>query len=86
MRNGWDVARMEEIGTRDPSFGQGWRSVRHHFGITCDGEDVELGPGDLLYARPEVQRQAVALESPTLVFMVGGKPGVAYEVPDWDRE
>jgi mannose-6-phosphate isomerase-like protein (cupin superfamily) len=126
VRNGWGVARMEQIGTRDPSFGQGWHSIRHHFGIsgfgvnaseseagaeliephdeiaydqeelflvvrgrarfTCDGEQVELGPSDLLYARPEVKRSAVALESPTLVFMVGGTPGSPYEVPDWDRD
>jgi mannose-6-phosphate isomerase-like protein (cupin superfamily) len=125
-RDGWRVARMEDIDTRDPSFGEGWHSIRHHFGITafgvnaseadagaeliephdevaygqeelflvvrgrarfnCDGEEVELARGDLLYARPEVQRSAVALESPTLVFMVGGRPGDAYEVPDWDRD
>ena len=53
--------------------------------FTCDGEDVELGPGGLLYARPEVRRRAVALEPSTLVFMVGGAPGEPYEVPDWDR-
>jgi mannose-6-phosphate isomerase-like protein (cupin superfamily) len=121
----WSAAEMEEVPTRDPSFGAGWHSIRHHFGIsafgvnaneadaggelvephdestdrqeelflvvrgraifTCDGEDVELGPGGMLYARPDVKRQAVALEPSTLVFMVGGSPGEAYEVPDWDR-
>jgi mannose-6-phosphate isomerase-like protein (cupin superfamily) len=122
---GWAAARIEEIPTRDPSFGQGWHSVRHHFGIssfgvnasqagegeevvephdeakyrqeelflvvrgrarfTCDGEDIELGPGGMIHVQPEVQRQAVALEPSTLVFMVGAAPGEAYEVPDWDR-
>jgi mannose-6-phosphate isomerase-like protein (cupin superfamily) len=123
---GWATARMDEVSTRDPSFGEGWHSIRHHFGIsafgvnasegaagaelvephdeakyrqeelflvvrgrvrfTCDGTDVELGPGDMLYARPEVERRAVALQDDTLVFMVGGAPGEPYEVPDWDRE
>lgn len=123
---GWQVASTAEIPTRDPSFGQGWHSVRHHFGITgfgvnanegdagaelveshdetayrqeelflvvrgrarftCDGEVVELGSGDLLYARPEIERHAVALEDGTLLFMVGGAPGEPYEVPDWDRD
>jgi mannose-6-phosphate isomerase-like protein (cupin superfamily) len=122
---GWAVADVGEIPTRDPSFGAGWHSVRHHLGVsafgvnaneanagaelvephdeaayrqdelflvirgrarfTCDGEDVELGPGGILFARPEVQRQAVALEPSTLVFMVGATPGEPYEVPDWDR-
>jgi uncharacterized cupin superfamily protein len=59
--------------------------VRGRARFACDGEVVDLGPGGMLYARAEVQRQAVALEPSTLVFMVGGAPGEAYEVPDWDR-
>ena len=51
--------------------------------FTCDGETAELGVGELLYARPGVKREAVALESPTLVFMVGGRPGHAYAPPIW---
>lgn len=122
---GWTSARMDEVSTRDPSFGAGWHSIRHHFGIsafgvnasegpagaelvephdekkyrqeelflvvrgrarfTCDDTDIELGPGELLHARPEVRRSAVALEDGTLLFMVGGAPGEAYEIPDWDR-
>jgi mannose-6-phosphate isomerase-like protein (cupin superfamily) len=52
--------------------------VRFH----CDGEEVEAARGDLLYLHPEVVRGAVALETPTMLFMVGGKPGV-YEPPIW---
>jgi mannose-6-phosphate isomerase-like protein (cupin superfamily) len=51
--------------------------------FVCDGEAVELGPGEVLYARPGVRREAVALESPTMVFMVGGRPGQAYSPPIW---
>ena len=46
--------------------------------FVCDGEEVELGEGELLYVRPEVRREAVALETPTLLFMVGGVPGGPY--------
>lgn len=52
--------------------------VRFH----CDGEQVEGSPGDLLYCAPEVVRGAVALESPSLLLMLGGKAG-AYEPPIW---
>jgi len=128
---GWSVARLDEVGnatdqaywdgwSREPGYGQKWRSVRKHFGITsfgvnayeasageelvvphdevgeggqeelyflargrarfvCDGEEVDLGEGELLYAPPEVRREARALESPTIVFMVGGLPGKPYE-------
>lgn len=51
--------------------------------FVCDGEEVELGPGELLYARPGVRREAVALESPTMLFIVGGRPGEAYSPPIW---
>ena len=51
--------------------------------FVCDDEDVELGPGELLYARPGVKREAMALETPTMVFMVGGRPGEAYSPPIW---
>jgi len=57
--------------------------VRGRARFTCDGEDVELGAGELLYVAPEVVREAVALETSTLVFMVGGVPG-AYRPFDWD--
>jgi mannose-6-phosphate isomerase-like protein (cupin superfamily) len=51
--------------------------------FVCDGEEVQLGPGELLYARPGVKREAVALESPTMLFIVGGRPGESYSPPIW---
>ena len=51
--------------------------------FVCDGQPVALGPGELLYARPGVRREAVALETPTMLFMVGGRPGEAYSPPVW---
>jgi mannose-6-phosphate isomerase-like protein (cupin superfamily) len=54
--------------------------------FVCDGEAVELGPGEVLYARPGVQREAVALATPTMLLIVGGRPGEAYEPPIWARD
>jgi mannose-6-phosphate isomerase-like protein (cupin superfamily) len=51
--------------------------------FVCDGSSVELGPGELLYARVGVKREAVALETPTVLFVVGGRPGQAYSPPIW---
>lgn len=51
--------------------------------FVCDGEPVELGPGELLYARPGVRREAVALTTPTTLFIVGGRPGGPYTPPIW---
>jgi mannose-6-phosphate isomerase-like protein (cupin superfamily) len=51
--------------------------------FVCNGEPVELATGDLLHARVGVRREAVALETPTLLFIVGGRPGEAYAPPIW---
>ena len=51
--------------------------------FVCDGESLELVPGEPLYARPGVRREAVALESPTMLFIVGGRPGEPYSPPIW---
>jgi mannose-6-phosphate isomerase-like protein (cupin superfamily) len=51
--------------------------------FVCDGEPVELEPGEVLYAPPGVRREATALETPTLLFIVGGRPGQAYSPPLW---
>jgi hypothetical protein len=51
--------------------------------FTCDGEQVELGPGELLFARPGVRREAVAVETPTMLLIVGGRPGQPYAPPIW---
>jgi mannose-6-phosphate isomerase-like protein (cupin superfamily) len=51
-----------------------------------DGDsEVEVGRHELLFVRPEVGRGAIALETPTVVLMVGGKPG-SYEPPIWARD
>jgi mannose-6-phosphate isomerase-like protein (cupin superfamily) len=54
--------------------------------FVCDGEEVEVGPCELLYAKPEVTRAAFALESPTLLLIVGGVPGEPYRPPVWARD
>jgi mannose-6-phosphate isomerase-like protein (cupin superfamily) len=51
--------------------------------FVCDGEPVELAPGEVLFARPGVRREAVALATPTLLVIVGGRPGEAYSPPIW---
>jgi len=55
--------------------------VRGRARFLCDGEEVELAEGSLLYAAPEAHREAFALETPTTVLVVGGVPGRPYEAP-----
>jgi mannose-6-phosphate isomerase-like protein (cupin superfamily) len=51
--------------------------------FTCDDEEIELAPGEVLFVRPGVKRQAIALKSPTLLLIIGGRPGEAYSPPIW---
>ena len=60
--------------------------VRGRARFVCDGAEVELGEGEVLYAQPEVRREAYALETPTTLFLVGGVPGRAYRPPAWSRD
>ncbi len=50
--------------------------------FVCDGEEVEAGRGDALFLEPEVVRGAIALTTPTVLLLIGGKRG-AYEPPTW---
>jgi uncharacterized cupin superfamily protein len=52
--------------------------VRGRARFVCDGETVELGPGEVLHATHEVVREAQAIEDGTLVVCVGGTPGRPY--------
>jgi mannose-6-phosphate isomerase-like protein (cupin superfamily) len=55
--------------------------VRGSARILCDGDEVTLAAGHVLFVAPEVFREGVALETPTTVLVVGGRPGAAYEPP-----
>ncbi len=46
--------------------------------FTCDGEQVEIGAGELLHVTHEVTREAIALEDGTAVLCIGGTPGAPY--------
>jgi mannose-6-phosphate isomerase-like protein (cupin superfamily) len=46
--------------------------------FVCDGETVELGPGELLLISAEVNREATAVDDGTAVLCIGGTPGQAY--------
>jgi hypothetical protein len=59
--------------------------VRGRARFVCDGDEVELGVGELLYLRPQVQRAGTALETPTTVLMIGGVAGKPFE-PDWEPD
>jgi quercetin dioxygenase-like cupin family protein len=53
--------------------------------FTVDGNDHELGPGQLVAVRdPSLRRGAVALTDDAAVLAVGGKPGEPHDVSAWE--
>lgn len=61
--------------------------LRGRVRFTVDGDEHELGTGQLVFVRdPLVRRGAVALTDDAAVLAVGGKPGAAHEVSAWEYE
>jgi quercetin dioxygenase-like cupin family protein len=58
--------------------------VRGGVRFTVDDDTFEAGPATLVFVRPNTLREAIALESETLVLVVGAKPGEAFEPKSWE--
>ena len=52
---------------------------------TLDGERVDVPAGSAVAIEGPVRRKFEATESPTTLIVVGGTPGQAYEVGDWEK-
>jgi hypothetical protein len=53
--------------------------------FTVDGNDHELGAGQLVFVRdPALRRGAVALTDDTIVLALGSKPGAPHEPSAWE--
>jgi hypothetical protein len=52
--------------------------------FTVDGEDIDAPSGTLVLVTPPSERVAYAIEPDTTVLVIGGVPGRAFEVSDWE--
>ena len=48
--------------------------------FTVDGEELEAGPGTLVFVRPGAKRGAIAHEEGTTVLVIGGTAGEAFRI------
>jgi len=54
--------------------------------FTVDGNEHELGPGELVFVRdPALKRGALGLTDDTVVLALGGKPGEPHEPSAWEE-
>ena len=52
---------------------------------TLDGTEVAVPAGTAVATEGSVRRKFEAVASPTTLIVVGGTPGKAYEVGDWEK-
>jgi tetratricopeptide (TPR) repeat protein len=53
--------------------------------FTIDGDQHELGAGQLVFVRdPSLRRAAIAIAEQTVVLALGGKPGEPHRVSAWE--
>jgi len=59
--------------------------LRGRVRFTVDGDEHELGAGQLVFLRdPSLRRSGVAVSDDAVVLAVGGKPGVPHEISAWE--
>jgi quercetin dioxygenase-like cupin family protein len=59
--------------------------LRGRVRFTVDGNEHELGQGQLVHLRdPSLRRSAVAVGDDAAVLAVGGKPGAPHEISAWE--
>jgi mannose-6-phosphate isomerase-like protein (cupin superfamily) len=52
--------------------------------FTLGDDELDAGPGTLVFARPGTRRGAIAAEDNTFILAVGAKPGVVFEPSLWE--
>jgi tetratricopeptide (TPR) repeat protein len=76
---------VEEHSESDLEHEEIYLVLRGRARFAIEGDEHELGPGELVFVRdPVLRRGAVALDADTIVLALGGKPGVPHEVSAWE--
>lgn len=52
--------------------------------FTLGDDEIDAGPGTLVFVQPGTRRGAIAAEDDTFVLAVGAKPGVVFEPSLWE--
>jgi hypothetical protein len=58
--------------------------LRGHAAFEIDGNDVDAPAGTFIHTPPGIKRRAVAKEAETVVLLIEGTPGKAYEARGWE--
>ena len=75
---------VEDSGTRHEEL---FLVVSGRATFTVAGDEIDAPAGTLVFVPdPEVVRSARALEDGTTVLAVGGEPGAAYTVSQWEKK
>lgn len=79
-----DHSEVEESGTRHEEL---FFVSAGHATFEVAGEQIDAPAGTFVFVPdPAVRRSARALEPGTTVLAIGGEPGVAYTVSNWEKK
>ena len=53
--------------------------------VTLNGEQMTAGEGAMVAVEPATRRKFESTASPTTLLVMGGTPGQAYEIGEWER-
>ena len=59
--------------------------LRGRVSFTLGEDEIDAGPGTLVFLQPGTRRGAIATEDDTFVLAVGAKPGVVFEPSPWEQ-
>jgi mannose-6-phosphate isomerase-like protein (cupin superfamily) len=53
--------------------------------VTLNGEQMTVGEGAVVAVEPATRRKFESTASPTTLLVMGGTPGQAYEIGEWEQ-
>jgi tetratricopeptide (TPR) repeat protein len=84
-KQGQVVEEHDELGSGAGRHEELYCVVRGHATFEVDGEKIDAPEGTLLFVRdPAVRRSATSDSAETIVLVVGGVPGKAFEPSPWE--
>ena len=80
------IGEHDELGRGAGGHEELYLVLSGHATFILDGETVEAFPRTVVFVKdPAVRRSATAQDEGTTVLVVGGRPGEAFAVSDWER-
>ena len=80
------ITEHDELGERAAKHEELYFVAEGHATFVVNGDEIDAPTGTFVFVRdPAAKRSAKAVEAPTTVIVVGGRPGEAFTPSPWER-